>query len=477
MKRFTCAALALCLGSCASEGPFDLPPGASAKGAVTFRADGRAELDVEVGVNLAASGRARHFGLDGVRIEDFSGTPWTIDAVEFDEKDWPITAEDQDAERRVLRVRAHATPQRPNELGTQLIVELTGDEGPIDVFAGGVVKPGFDPCDEPTLGGVPETVGAPVAWVVPTLTGLVSSIVELEADDAGGVWMAAVSAATEPTSLMRLYRAVSTGLGSIQEVQATSARISTGADGSAVVTLGGNDFNAFELRRYDDAIDSLWKHDITSEAEPIAAVSGGRVAVALRTFDAVYVDGISVAPAPTSGAVLVVFDEVTGEFVTSAELLGEAAHLVRAGGGAFAVATASTVQVLEADLAERWKIDVSNPLVDLESTADGDVWIASAPSIFRVAPNGNVKHTYPLPTGDDIAPHVDGTVLIAGINALTRIDEGDVANRVPFPAPGAPWCTGSVAFRIAPTPDGAAFSFVRPAIETPFGAYLGKLTP
>lgn len=476
MKRTTCAALALSLVSCTSGGPSDFPPGASLKGAVTFRADGRAELDVEIGVNLAASGRERHFGLDGVRIEDFSGAAWTIDALEFDAGAWPIVAEDEDAERRVLHVRAHAKPTHPSEVGAQVIVELTGDEGPIDVFATGLVNQEFDPCDEPTLAGVPEKVAAPIGWIVPTLNGLVTQLDELTGDDAGGVWMASTSVSSFSQPIMRLYRAGPVGLGSIQEVEATYARIATGADGTAVVTLG-SDFGMWDLRRYDDAIDSLWHHDISSEEPPLVAVSGGRVAVALRTYGDVFVDGVVVAPASVSGAILLVFDEVSGDFVASIEPTEQTVRLARAGGGGFALATASKVKVLEADLSERWSFDLAGLPIDLETTADGDVWVGSSTSVLRFGPDGALKHTYVVANADDIAPRADGSVLVASTNRVTRVDEAGGVNEVQFPVPGAPWCSEPATFRIAPTLEGTAFGFLRPTLEAPFAAYLGKLTP
>lgn len=477
MKRITCAALALALTSCTSEGAFDTPPGATVKGAVMLRADGRAELDVEIGVNLAASGRERHFGLDGVRIEDVAGNTWTIDAVEFDAKDWPIVAEDEAAERRVLHVRAHAKPLHPNELGAQIIVQLTGDEGPIDVFANGAVSQVFDPCDDPTLGGVPAQAGAPIAWMVPTLTGLVTELDELTGDDAGGVWMASASTSSFSASIMRLYRAVPTGVGAIQEVEGNYARIAPGADGSAVVTLGASEFGVWELRRYDDAIDSLWHHDVSAEEPPLVAVSGGRVAVVLRTFGDVFVDGIPVAPASVSGAIVLLFDEETGEFLTSYEPEAQPARITRAGGGGFAVASASRLQVVEPDLSERWSVDLAEFPADLESTADGDVWVGANTSIVRFGPDGTTKHTYAFANGRDIAPRTDGTVIVSGPNRVTRIDEAGNVNGVAFPVPGAPWCDEGVTFRVAPTLEGTAFGFLRPTVEAPFPGYLGKLTP
>lgn len=478
---FVAVAVAAAVGAaCSSYLHYDFPSTARATGTIAFRADGEAVAELAVEIVMPAY-QGRHYALDSVRLDD-GVTIWALDPLEVDAADWPVTFDTEyDEERRMLRVVARARPSSVGVVAPRVVIGLVGDDGPVEVVAEMELSQTLDDCSAPTLEDAAASVDVKLAWSASTLDGLVYHLEDVEGD-ADGVWMAGAAAGTN-VPLLRLYRATSAGLGGIKETEAVYADIAVGAPATAVVVTQDLVNEALALRRFDGGLTQLWKHTASAVAlqSPVTAVSGGRVALAyMPNVGDALIDG-SVVGAATGKPALAMFDEATGELLSWSELPVQPKLLRGASGGAFASATNATqpptLRVVEADLTERWSVELASTPLALAVTPDGDVWLETAVDVTRYAPDGTEKATYPLPFQGDFAPLPDGSVLFASKNGLGRVTAAGAVTVGELPEVAADWCDLPKQFAIAATGDGAAIAYVPAFDADPVPAYVGKLSP
>lgn len=453
---------------------------AEVTGTITYGVDGEAvaELLVDVAISSTAG---PNVALDSVRFVD-GATTWTLDPLQVDASDWPVTFDAGFAEtHRRFRVVARTRPQSTGTAGPLMFVGLLNHEGSFEVLADmEQVSRTVDECVAPTLEDAAASVDVDIAWSTSTLDGLVYQIEDIEGD-ADGLWMAGVTFG-ESVRAIRLHRATSAGLGGIKETEAQNADIAVGATKTAVVATQ-DETELVTVRRFDDGLTQLWKHTATADSTsaPLVAVSGGRVALAYAPLlGAALVDG-EVVGAATGVAALATFDEASGDLLGWSELPLLPTLLEGAGGGAFASATKAskppTLRVVEADLTERWSVELASTPLDLTVTPDGDIWIETAVGVTRYAQDGVEKASYPLPFQGYFAPLPDGSILFANESGLGRVTATGDVTVGELPAASAPWCDVPKHFAIAATGDGAAIAYVPAFDADPVPAYVGKLSP